>query len=140
MDRTATVLVSLLVLGVAFWFAGCSGQQGQSQPAADSPQGPAAAQSESAAPSEPAAEAGEHAGHEHGASAEQGGDALAELSEADRAVAEKQKVCPVSGKPLGSMGKPFKVTLEGRVVFLCCQGCEAELKKDPQKYLAKLPK
>lgn len=65
---------------------------------------------------------------------------LAELSEADRALALKQKVCPVSGEPLGSMGKPFKVTVKGQTFFLCCDGCQDDLKKDPDKYLAKLKK
>ena len=64
---------------------------------------------------------------------------LAKLDEADRAVATKQKTCPVSGALLGSMDEPYKVTVEGRDVFLCCDGCEGELMKDPDKYLAKLP-
>src|SRR6476469_7672944 len=34
--------------------------------------------------------------------------ALAKLSAEDRAIAEKQKVCPVSGEPLGTMGAPIK--------------------------------
>ena len=65
---------------------------------------------------------------------------LAELSPEDRAAAEKQKICPVSGEPLGSMGKPVKVTVKGQTVFLCCAGCEDAIKKDPDKYLAKLKK
>ncbi|NUQ62164.1 MAG: hypothetical protein HUU20_06735 [Pirellulales bacterium] len=65
--------------------------------------------------------------------------ALAKLSAEDRAIAEKQKVCPVSGEPLGSMGTPYKVTVKGRDVFLCCDGCEEEIKAHPDKYLAKLP-
>ena len=32
------------------------------------------------------------------------------------------------------------VVHEGRVVFLCCEGCVPALKKEPGKYLAKLPK
>jgi YHS domain-containing protein len=67
-------------------------------------------------------------------------EALAELSDADRTLVEKQKVCPVSGEPLGAMGKPYKVTVKDRVVFLCCAGCEAKIKENPEKYLAKLPK
>jgi YHS domain-containing protein len=65
---------------------------------------------------------------------------LAELSAEDRALAEKQQICPVSGQKLGAMGKPYKVILNGRTVFLCCESCEADLKKDPDKYLAKLSK
>jgi len=65
-------------------------------------------------------------------------EGLAELSEADRALAEKQKICPVSGELLGSMGKPVKVTVKGKTVFLCCERCESKITKDPDKYLAKL--
>lgn len=66
-------------------------------------------------------------------------DALAQLPPEDQALAEKQKVCPVSGQPLGIMGKPYKVTVEGRDVLLCCPNCEAKIKANPQEYLAKLP-
>ena len=60
---------------------------------------------------------------------------LKELDEADRKLAEKQKYCPKTGELLGSMGKPYKIKLNGRDVFLCCDGCEEEVKKDPEKYL-----
>jgi Cu(I)/Ag(I) efflux system membrane fusion protein len=55
-------------------------------------------------------------------------EALAKLSPEDRALAEKQKVCPVSGKALGAMGTPYKVTVQGRDVLLCCSGCESKIK------------
>ncbi len=58
--------------------------------------------------------------------------------EADRTAAREQRVCPVSGEPLGSMGKPIKLTVEGREVFICCTGCEDTLREDPEKYFAKL--
>jgi membrane fusion protein, copper/silver efflux system len=61
------------------------------------------------------------------------------LSDQDRPLAERQKLCPVTNKPLGSMGTPARVVVGGRVVFLCCDGCEESLKQDPDKYLAKLP-
>ena len=60
------------------------------------------------------------------------------LSEADRAAALAQKICPVSGDKLGEMGTPFKVTVKGRDVFLCCPSCKEDLMKDPEKYFAKL--
>ncbi len=63
---------------------------------------------------------------------------LAKLPPEDRVLAEKQKVCPVSGELLGSMGVPFKVAVHGRTVFLCCGGCQEELQKNVDKYLAKL--
>jgi len=65
-------------------------------------------------------------------------EAMAGLSEADRAAALAQKVCPVSDEPLGSMGAPIKVTVDGRDVFLCCEGCKESFESDPGKYLAKL--
>jgi hypothetical protein len=58
--------------------------------------------------------------------------------EADRIAARQQGICPVSGEPLGSMGKPIKLTVEGREVFICCAGCEDALREDPEKYFAKL--
>ena len=64
----------------------------------------------------------------------------AKLSAEDRTLAETQKTCPVTDEALGSMGAPVKVSLKGQTVFLCCAGCEEELKKDPDKYLAKLNK
>lgn len=65
--------------------------------------------------------------------------ALAELSPEDRELAIKQKNCPVGEKPLGSMGPPVKIDLDGRIVFICCEGCESTLRENPAEYLAKLP-
>jgi hypothetical protein len=61
-----------------------------------------------------------------------------ELAPDDRALAERQKLCPVTQKPLGSMGTPPRIVISGQVVFLCCGGCEDAIKRDPAKYLAKL--
>jgi hypothetical protein len=46
--------------------------------------------------------------------------------------------CVVSDEKLGSMGKPHIVKVKGREVQLCCDGCEKDLKKNPDKYLKKL--
>jgi multidrug efflux pump subunit AcrA (membrane-fusion protein) len=51
------------------------------------------------------------------------------------APAPASKTCPVSGKPLGSMGEPVRVVVDGREVLLCCSGCEPALRRDPGKYL-----
>lgn len=51
------------------------------------------------------------------------------------AIAE-QKVCPVSGQPLGSMGEPIGVAIGDQTVYACCQGCVAPMKAEPAKYLA----
>ncbi len=51
-----------------------------------------------------------------------------------------QKICPVTGEPLGSMGAPVRVAVAGKAVFVCCKGCEKPLLRSPAEYLAKLPK
>ena len=61
------------------------------------------------------------------------------LSPADQTLADHQKICPVTELPLDSMGGPVPVMVAGRKVFICCVGCEARLKQEPQKYLARLP-
>jgi hypothetical protein len=62
---------------------------------------------------------------------------LDQLAAADRAIARAQKTCPVTKKPLGSMGVPARVEVAGKVVFVCCEGCEGPLTKNPARYLAK---
>ena len=120
MSKSTFTLCGVTLVAIAIALAGCC-------KTADSPSLPVTSEKDSQH---------DHAMDAHGEHAE----ALAELSAADRALIEKQKTCPVSGEPLGSMGKPYKVTVKDRVVFLCCKGCEAEIKKNPEKYLAKLPK
>lgn len=63
---------------------------------------------------------------------------LAGLSAEDRALVEKQGICPVADYALGSMGPPQKVDVNGRPVFICCEGCRERLLAEPEKYLAKL--
>jgi hypothetical protein len=58
----------------------------------------------------------------------------------DKQLIAKQKICPVLGKPLGSMGAPVKKVVNGRVVFLCCDGCEDRFDAKADFYLQKLPK
>jgi len=65
---------------------------------------------------------------------------LAKLSPEDRKLAEAQKYCPVQKTRLGSMGKPVKLMVEGKPVFLCCGGCEEEAKEDPARTLATVEK
>jgi hypothetical protein len=60
------------------------------------------------------------------------------LPPADRDLAVRQDICPVTDEPLGSMGVPVKVIVEGKAVFLCCKGCERELRANAKKYLARL--
>lgn len=60
------------------------------------------------------------------------------LSPADRELAHKQKICPVTGEDLDSMGGPVKVEIAGHTVFLCCNGCEKALRRSPEKYLQRI--
>lgn len=121
-------LLLLMVLTLGLW--ACSEQP---EPAA-----PAAAEAARATETD-------HAGPNHaaadeepatGADAESDADATAKAdTEADDAAAP---VCVVSGETLGSMGDPVEVTVEGQTVKLCCPMCEAKLREDPDKYLARL--
>jgi YHS domain-containing protein len=65
---------------------------------------------------------------------------LAELGEVDRQLATAQRTCPVSDALLGTMGAPYKMTVEGKPVFLCCEHCKSEVEKDPDAILANLAK
>lgn len=66
--------------------------------------------------------------------------ALSKLSPLDRALVERQKVCAVANMPLGSMGTPIKVDVNGQPVFICCEGCRTRLLANSAKYLGKLSK
>jgi hypothetical protein len=78
-----------------------------------------------------------------GAAAKLTADDLAgikELPKAEQDAAIAQVVCPVSTHNLGSMGKPLKVTAEGRTFYICCDSCEEKVKTDGKAVLAKLDK
>ena len=111
MRARAALLTASLFVGVAVFLSGCG------QPKAEPIAAPHAEVEDASPP---------------------GG--LASLSAADREAALAQKICPVSGQPLGSMGTPPKVHVDGRDVFICCASCEAPLLADPAKHLAKLDK
>lgn len=63
---------------------------------------------------------------------------LDKLAPEDREAAMSQRICPVTGAKLGSMGKPYKMTIEGRTLFLCCKGCEGKVKEDPAAAFQKI--
>ncbi len=138
MLKTSMFLSCLAAAMIAVGLSGCGGEDASDQPVA---------------PADPP-EAGngeDHSGHDHGEGEHGEGDqsghmpagtevekALAELSPEDRAAAEKQRICPVTDEPLGSMGKPVTVAHQGRDVFLCCEMCRDSFTEEPEKYLAKL--
>lgn len=59
-------------------------------------------------------------------------------AQVDAIAIARQKVCLVTSQSLGSMGKPFKLVVSGRSLFLCCKGCINKVQANPEKYLAKL--
>ncbi len=65
-------------------------------------------------------------------------EALNELPPAERELALAQKICPITGERLGSMGKPYKMNVGQRVIFLCCEGCEDSVLSDPESAIKKL--
>jgi YHS domain-containing protein len=128
MWRGYVLCISLVAVGVVLAAGGCgaSGTTGAS-PSSETKNRTQPESGQTNSEAAPAAEAPPPEG-------------LKELSAEDRAAAEKQRVCPVSGELLGSMGKPVKIVVQGRTVFLCCSGCEAAFRKDPEKYFEKMKK
>ena len=50
-------------------------------------------------------------------------------SAATAASADVQGFCPVTGEPLGSMGPPVAVAVDGKTVYVCCEGCVEPLRR-----------
>ncbi|MBM4284212.1 MAG: YHS domain-containing protein [Deltaproteobacteria bacterium] len=46
-----------------------------------------------------------------------------------------QTTCPVLG---GNIDKNVYVDYQGYRIYFCCTGCDAEFKKNPEKYMKKL--
>lgn len=66
-------------------------------------------------------------------------DALSKLSAADRKLAVAQRLCPVmDDSRLGSMGVPIKVMIDGRPVFVCCEGCLDQAKEKAKETLERV--
>ena len=63
---------------------------------------------------------------------------ITKLAPADQTRAIAQKLCPITGEPLGSMGVPYKLSLAGRDVFLCCIGCESKARSNPESVVEKV--
>ncbi|MEM7457271.1 MAG: efflux RND transporter periplasmic adaptor subunit, partial [Planctomycetota bacterium] len=86
----------------------------------------------------PPHEAGEGSGSDNDEEPANVTDALSKLSAVEQRLARAQRTCPVADMQLGSMGTPPKVDVNGRTVFICCEGCRGALLANPDKYLAKL--
>lgn len=123
-------LVGSLMLPLALGLSGCGASVSNKAPEQDSKSSTAGKSND---------DHGDDAGQTQGSAQDpEVVAALAELSPEDRSLAEKQKICPVTGELLGSMGAPLKVDVNGKPVFICCEGCKEELLKKPDEYLAKL--
>jgi YHS domain-containing protein len=46
-----------------------------------------------------------------------------------------QTACPVLQ---GNIDKNIYVDYKGQRIYFCCKGCDAEFKKDPEKYVKKM--
>lgn len=79
-----------------------------------------------------------HADHDQEGHAHGDAEGMAELAPEDRQLAEAQGFCVVSDEPLGSMGAPIKLMVDGQPAFVCCKGCEKKALADPAKTLAKI--
>lgn len=136
---------------VVAWFAaamaggllalGCGGEAEAPKPA--TPVSPAAGAPAGADPATDAAPAEEPVGE--APAAETGADVdvldpeieknLANLSAEDRAAVLKQRVCPVTKEPLGSMGAPIKIEgPDGHALFICCEGCKEKTESNFAEY------
>ena len=51
------------------------------------------------------------------------------------AAAQPQTTCPVLG---GKINKQTYTAYKGQRIYFCCQGCDAQFKKNPEKYLQKM--
>ena len=127
----------LTVLAASLWIAGCASQEADEQSASPAANGDDAMMHDhdahDAADTAPESDAASDAETDAEIQA-----SLASLSAEDRALALKQKTCPVSGDPLGVMGTPIKLNVKGHDVFICCPGCKEPLEENPDEYLAKL--
>jgi uncharacterized protein (TIGR03000 family) len=64
--------------------------------------------------------------------------ALDELGREDRKLAKAQRFCAVQpDNRLGAMGKPVKVMVKGKPVFLCCEDCVKQALSAPDQTQAK---
>jgi YHS domain-containing protein len=51
------------------------------------------------------------------------------------AAPKPQTVCPVLG---GNINKQIYVDYQGKRIYFCCEGCDKEFRKNPEKYLKKM--
>ena len=62
---------------------------------------------------------------------------VARLTEADRPLVEQQRVCPVMDARLSEHGEPIKLMVGNQPLFVCCEGCIDDVRKNPRQFLQK---
>ena len=60
------------------------------------------------------------------------------LSEADREAVLQQELCPVTQTAFDH-GPPIKLLVGGKAMYVCCDGCIGDVKKNPEQYYRTLP-
>jgi YHS domain-containing protein len=63
--------------------------------------------------------------------------AVTDEKKPEEKMAVTNKECPVSG---GKVNPQYRAEYNGQYVYVCCQGCVEEFKKDPEKVVAKMSK
>ncbi len=54
---------------------------------------------------------------------------------AQQAQPQQQTVCPVRGNKID---RSAYVDYKGKRIYFCCKGCDADFKKDPEKYMKQM--
>ncbi len=78
-------------------------------------------------------DSGTHQGtSEHGGMMKEASSHEEPLSDA---VEAGNKICPVTGQEIASMGGGIKYEHEGKIYSFCCPMCVGKFKKNPEKYI-----
>jgi YHS domain-containing protein len=59
----------------------------------------------------------------------------AAMAAENKEIPKKQTTCPVMG---GKIDKSQYVDVKGKRIYVCCAGCVAKIKADPDKYIKEL--
>jgi Cu+-exporting ATPase len=62
------------------------------------------------------------------------GNALHADDEADKPCKAKVIKCPVSGEVISKDAMTIKTKYKGKTYYFCCEKCQAEFEKNPEKY------
>jgi|GEM_PF-407628 hypothetical protein len=135
--RIGHTLIAAALLVVATGLAGCKKEDKTAQTPPPAPNAAASGHDDGDGHS--------HGDHDHDADGHSHGDHdhdaddvaanLAKLSDSDRVLADKQQVCLVGDEPLGAMGVPIKLDVDGTPIFICCAGCEDAILADKEKFV-----